>query len=225
MNHQVVKIYNTNDFKQTTKGIKVAQFMRLKPSSKSIFNIIVCILFYLVLMLQINNIFLSVLDTKKIINNFEDLVISNSLCCSYCNTVFADKYQQRTHYKLDWHRFNLKQHLHGLKSVSEDIFKVMIDKNDLSSSNSEEDAQSEDDSISLQLNENKKMKKKPIKQKIVEYKLDSSDEDCTEDDDVMNKNDILSSIGTRHSKVFFENEEGNIFSIYRCLLHNKKVYL
>ncbi|XP_031781136.1 ankyrin repeat and zinc finger domain-containing protein 1 isoform X2 [Nasonia vitripennis] len=194
MNHQIVKIYNTHDFERTTKGIKVAQFMRLKHSSS---------------------------DTKQIFNNFEDLVISNSLCCSYCNTVFADKYQQRTHYKLDWHRFNLKQHLHGLKSVSEDIFKVMMDKNDSSTSDSQKNTQTKD-CTPKQWNENKKTKKKTVNQKLLEYKLDSSDEDCTEEDSVMIKNDILLTITTRHSKVFFENEEGNIFSIYRCLLHSKK---
>lgn len=51
-----------------------------------------------------------------------ELVVSDSLCCSYCNTEFEDKTQQRLHYKLDWHRYNLKQHLNGLKSISEDNF-------------------------------------------------------------------------------------------------------
>lgn len=32
----------------------------------------------------------------------------------------------------------------------------------------------------------------------------------------------MSLTASRHSKVFFENDDGDIFSIYRCLLHSKK---
>ena len=32
MNHQTVKIYNEDDFKRVTRGIKVAQCMRVKTS-------------------------------------------------------------------------------------------------------------------------------------------------------------------------------------------------
>lgn len=54
------------------------------------------------------------------------LVVSDSLCCSHCNAEFEDKPQQRLHYKLDWHRYNLKQNLNGLKSISEDNFNRMV---------------------------------------------------------------------------------------------------
>lgn len=49
---------------------------------------------------------------------------------------------------------------------------------------------------------------------------DSSDTECN---DEMSKERKLLAIASRHSKVFFENEDGKIFSIYRCLLHHKKV--
>lgn len=56
----------------------------------------------------------------------------------------------------------------------------------------------------------------------IESISDSSDTECNE----MFKEkklQALLAIASRHSKVFFENEDGNIFSIYRCLLHHKKV--
>jgi hypothetical protein len=52
----------------------------------------------------------------------QDLSISETLFCSFCNAKFEDQAQQRLHYKLDWHRYNLKQKLGGLKSVTEDKF-------------------------------------------------------------------------------------------------------
>jgi hypothetical protein len=52
----------------------------------------------------------------------QDLNISETLFCSFCNAKFEDQAQQRLHYKLDWHRYNLKQKLGGLKSVTEEKF-------------------------------------------------------------------------------------------------------
>jgi hypothetical protein len=37
------------------------------------------------------------------------------------------------------------------------------------------------------------------------------------------KREHLRLMAARHTKVFFENEDGKILSIYRCLLHGKKV--
>lgn len=67
-------------------------------------------------------------ENEKVLNQLEDLVVSDSLCCSFCNAMFEDKTQQRHHYKLDWHCYNLKQHLNGLKSISEDTFNSLVDE-------------------------------------------------------------------------------------------------
>lgn len=50
-----------------------------------------------------------------------------------------------------------------------------------------------------------------------------SDISDTEYNDEMTKERKLQVVASRHTKVFFENDDGNIFSIYRCLLHHKKV--
>ena len=54
-----------------------------------------------------------------------DLNISETLFCSTCNTGFLDQTQQRQHYKLDWHRYNLKQQLAQKKTVSEEKFQQL----------------------------------------------------------------------------------------------------
>ena len=67
-------------------------------------------------------------ESKNPLDLLDDLVVSDSLSCSFCNTVFEDQTQQRLHYKLDWHRYNLKQRLHGLKPITEDGFNLIADK-------------------------------------------------------------------------------------------------
>jgi hypothetical protein len=65
--------------------------------------------------------------------------------CSACGlTAFADRSQQREHYKLDWHRYNLHQGLAGQEPLTEEAFDQMVeagqaDDVSLSGSDSEED--------------------------------------------------------------------------------------
>lgn len=73
-------------------------------------------------------IFILVSENEKLLNQLDDLVVSDSLSCSFCNTIFEDKAQQRLHYKLDWHRYNLKQRLNGLKPINEDKFSLLADE-------------------------------------------------------------------------------------------------
>ena len=47
--------------------------------------------------------------------------------------------------------------------------------------------------------------------------------DDDDDDDDAKRREHMRLIAIRHMKVFFENEDGKILSVYRCLLHGKKV--
>lgn len=46
----------------------------------------------------------------------------NNLSCSYCRIDFSDPQLQREHYKLDWHRYNLKQSLLLKQPIREEEF-------------------------------------------------------------------------------------------------------
>ncbi|XP_029173254.1 ankyrin repeat and zinc finger domain-containing protein 1-like [Nylanderia fulva] len=205
VDHQTFKIHNSDDFGRITRGIKVARCMQ-SPSPY-------------------------VPDEQEL----SQLVVSDSLCCSQCNTEFEDKPQQRLHYKLDWHRYNLKQHLNGLKSISEDYFNRMVGEGDMSSLSGSEAESDEDDAgtSETRTSSNETTKNEPISKsgtstgnksrktsdrrgRIIES--DISDTECEE----LSKERKLQVVASRHTKVFFENEDGNIFSIYRCLLHHKK---
>lgn len=62
------------------------------------------------------------------------------------------------------------------------------------------------------------------KLRMAEFMFDSSDSDNDDSNIEKKKTEAQRTVASRHSKVFFENEDKNIFSIYRCLLHNKKVF-
>lgn len=47
---------------------------------------------------------------------------STSLSCSFCRADFFGVSEQREHYKLDWHRYNLKQNLLGREPLTEKQF-------------------------------------------------------------------------------------------------------
>ena len=167
-------------------------------------------------------------ETTQIISNLDDLTVSESLCCSCCNAVFENKTQQRLHYKLDWHRFNLKNRLHGYKSISEDNFNLIANENDTSTSSSLEETYGSKGVIGISniknlQNARKKIRKIKKKLETLELKSDSSGVGDIQEDLDINKDNISLLTACRHSKVFFENDAGNIFSIYRCLLHSKKV--
>ncbi|XP_015111543.1 ankyrin repeat and zinc finger domain-containing protein 1 [Diachasma alloeum] len=210
MDNRLFKIYNQKDFDSITKGIKVAKCMRLKSSI--------------------------VPDPETIFSQLEDLTVSDSLSCSFCNKVFEDQAQQRSHYKLDWHRYNLKQRLRGFKSITEDEFDVLADEDDVSSlSGSESDPENGSETNSTDTatpkppdHDSKSSPSSSTRPKKLDRKLliscVSSDSEPEETSEAAQrrKHDALTVTASRHSKVFFENSEGDIFSIYRCLLHSKK---
>lgn len=46
----------------------------------------------------------------------------------------------------------------------------------------------------------------------------------SETDDIANKpSSDLFAAATRHCKAFFTNQQGQVFCVYRCILHHKKV--
>lgn len=53
--------------------------------------------------------------------------------CYYCRIEFPDSQLQRIHYKLDWHRYNLKQSLLSRLPISEEEFSEKTGNDDLSS--------------------------------------------------------------------------------------------
>ncbi|KGL77735.1 Ankyrin repeat and zinc finger domain-containing protein 1, partial [Tinamus guttatus] len=77
--------------------------------------------------------------------------VPERMFCSTCAQAFDSREEQTEHYRLDWHRFNLKQRLRGRRALPADSFEEKTRSGDVSSisgSDSESsDSSSESDSL------------------------------------------------------------------------------
>ncbi|XP_020026412.1 tRNA endonuclease ANKZF1 isoform X1 [Castor canadensis] len=84
---------------------------------------------------------------KKVLQG--PLDISVKLFCSACDQTFQNHQEQREHYKLDWHRFNLKQRLKNKPVLSAVDFEKQSSTGDLSSISGSEDSDSASEGLQI----------------------------------------------------------------------------
>ncbi|XP_072902441.1 tRNA endonuclease ANKZF1 isoform X4 [Hemitrygon akajei] len=126
--------------------------------------------------------------------------ISDRMSCSACGCSFESREEQTEHYRLDWHRFNLRRRLIGAQSVSADNFETIAGEiSSISGSDSEElDFHSEPEGLC-----------------------------CHRSLDVSDPGSGISSCeekpwGRRSTRVLFRTAEGELLSVYRCVLQGKQ---
>ncbi|XP_073701890.1 tRNA endonuclease ANKZF1 [Garra rufa] len=119
--------------------------------------------------------------------------VSDRMFCSACQCTFDSREEQMEHYKLDWHRFNLRQRLEERSVVTVEEFEKKTGTGDISSI-SGSDSDSEDE--------------------------DLRDEVGTEGTD--SALDTDQSACRLSSKVVFQNTQEQYLSLYRCVLQSKK---
>ncbi|XP_077303983.1 tRNA endonuclease ANKZF1 isoform X1 [Lithobates pipiens] len=91
-------------------------------------------------------------DKQKLPENSESrgssiLEISNRMSCTTCQSTFDSREEQKEHYTLDWHRFNLKRRIKGAGVLSEEDFQNKTQEGDVSSiSGSDSESSDEEDS-------------------------------------------------------------------------------
>ncbi|TMS06303.1 Ankyrin repeat and zinc finger domain-containing protein 1 [Larimichthys crocea] len=125
--------------------------------------------------------------------------VSGKMVCSACRCTFSNREEQMEHYKLDWHRFNLRLKISGMPPVTAEEFERKTGAGDMSSiSGSESDSEEGD-----------------------------SDSDSGGTSSNVNGTDNESSAETglisarASSKVVFQNSAGQYLSVYRCILQGK----
>ncbi|XP_065606525.1 tRNA endonuclease ANKZF1 [Cyrtonyx montezumae] len=59
--------------------------------------------------------------------------VPERMCCSTCGQEFGSREEQTEHYRLDWHRFNLKQRLQGRRALPVEEFEEKSRAGDISS--------------------------------------------------------------------------------------------
>ncbi|KAM9805207.1 tRNA endonuclease ANKZF1 [Neosynchiropus ocellatus] len=124
--------------------------------------------------------------------------VSDRMLCSACRCTFISREEQLEHYKLDWHRFNLRLKISGLTPVTAEEFEKKSGAGDMSSisgseSDSDEEESDDDD-----------------EREVVSNVVGGED---TPDASVWS--------GRPSSKVVFLNAAGQYISVLRCILHRK----
>uniref|UniRef100_A0A3P9LLG1 tRNA endonuclease ANKZF1 n=1 Tax=Oryzias latipes TaxID=8090 RepID=A0A3P9LLG1_ORYLA len=136
-------------------------------------------------------------DDRRTENNLPREV-SDKMLCSACKCPFNTKEEQREHYKLDWHRFNLRQKIVGLHPLNVEEFEKKTGSGDLSSiSGSESDSEDEGSDT---------------KGGVI---TDFTGTDCG------SSISLHSITGRLSSKVVLQNSAGEYLSVYRCVLQGK----
>ncbi|XP_059198970.1 tRNA endonuclease ANKZF1 isoform X2 [Centropristis striata] len=125
--------------------------------------------------------------------------VSDKMVCSACKCLFTSREEQMEHYKLDWHRFNLRLKISGLPPVSAEEFETKTGAGDMSSiSGSESDSEEEDS----------------------ESESGTTGSNVTGTDNESSAENSLFT-GRLSSKVFLQNSAGQYLSVYRCILQGK----
>ncbi|XP_042636205.1 LOW QUALITY PROTEIN: ankyrin repeat and zinc finger domain-containing protein 1 [Orycteropus afer afer] len=120
--------------------------------------------------------------------------ISQKLYCSTCDQTFQNHEEQREHYKLDWHRFNLKQRLKDNPLLSALDFEKQSSAGDLSSISGSEDSDSASEEDLQIFDEERAEFEKPNRPR-----------------------------GFHPHRVLFQNAQGQFLSAYRCILGPRQV--
>ncbi|XP_056285572.1 ankyrin repeat and zinc finger domain-containing protein 1 isoform X2 [Pseudoliparis swirei] len=125
--------------------------------------------------------------------------VSDKMVCSACRCAFVSREEQMEHYKLDWHRFNLRLKISGMPPVTAEEFERKTGAGDMSSISGSESDSEDDDSDS-------------------ESGGKSSNVTGTD-----NNSSVENSLftGRHYNKVFFQNSAGQYISVYRCILQGQ----
>ncbi|XP_062972867.1 tRNA endonuclease ANKZF1 [Elgaria multicarinata webbii] len=124
------------------------------------------------------------------------LEVSDRMYCSACSRAFDNREEQTEHYRLDWHRFNLKQRLLGRRMLTAEEFEVKTQAGDVSSISGSDSSNSDSDSES----------ESPFYQ-------NSEDKGSSRQSP---------SPLPRSQRVLFRNSQGQLISVYRCVLNTMK---
>ncbi|XP_045167402.2 ankyrin repeat and zinc finger domain-containing protein 1-like [Mercenaria mercenaria] len=190
-------LYNTTEAQSKLSGITLAS---CNPSLKS----------------RVQNVVNTVSEVEEVAAPAPELLqltVSDKMSCNYCDAVFAHRVEQKRHYRSDWHRYNLKLRLKGKDRVSEEQFEdISGNISSLSGSDSDSEADTDTDKES-KTGSGKKLPGSPHRRiHSGNTSTDSESESGNQTEDV----------ARRLPKVYFRNKNGDLLSIYRCVLCHKK---
>lgn len=84
-------------------------------------------------------------STPPIASDMNKLTVAESATCAFCDVKFDSFVQQRSHFRTDWHKYNVQRQARGLPSLTEEEFEDMSDLGSHSSLSGSEDEHENDD--------------------------------------------------------------------------------
>ncbi|KAM8855628.1 tRNA endonuclease ANKZF1 [Spinachia spinachia] len=125
--------------------------------------------------------------------------VSDKMLCTACKSSFVSREEQTEHYKLDWHRFNLRLKISGMPAVTAEEFERRTGAGDMSSISGSESDSGEGDSDS-------------------ESGGTSSNVPGTDNE---SSAELRSSAGRLCNRVVFQNSAEQYLSVHRCILQGE----
>ncbi|XP_053149135.1 ankyrin repeat and zinc finger domain-containing protein 1 isoform X2 [Hemicordylus capensis] len=122
------------------------------------------------------------------------LEVSDRMYCSACSRAFDSREEQTEHYRLDWHRFNIKQRLLGRQMLTAEEFEANAQAGDVSSISGSDSSDSDSE----------------------------SDPPPYQDSEGKESDHQSSSPCSRSQRILFRNSQGQLLSVYRCVLSTIK---
>nr|XP_046205561.1 ankyrin repeat and zinc finger domain-containing protein 1-like [Oncorhynchus gorbuscha] len=123
--------------------------------------------------------------------------VSDRMVCSACQCPFDTREEQMEHYKLDWHRFNLRQRPSGKTPATVEEFERKTGGGDMSSISGSDSEDEEPDS---------------------DWAVEN-----TEAAPLQKDHGVLEAESFRRlsNRVVFQNSQGQYLAVYRCVLQSK----
>lgn len=84
-------------------------------------------------------------STSPVASDTNKLTVAESATCASCDIKFDSFLQQRSHFRTDWHKYNVQRQARGLPSLTEEEFEDMSDLGSHSSLSGSEDEHENDD--------------------------------------------------------------------------------
>ncbi|KAK6166090.1 hypothetical protein SNE40_022861 [Patella caerulea] len=192
--YSVCMLYNTNEAKEKLKSLSVANCNPSTENQQATYD--------------------SDTDKDKNVIHKIKLTVSDKMYCNCCDCVFEERKDQEQHYKSDWHRYNLRLKLGGLKSVKIEDFEKIA--NDVSSISGSED--DEEDSSDTESGPNRSKSKLAIPAHVRSTSVSGSSDSESEASVVKHGRNSANNI----NKYYLRNKDGELISLYKCLLYHKK---
>ncbi|ETE70721.1 Ankyrin repeat and zinc finger domain-containing protein 1 [Ophiophagus hannah] len=127
-------------------------------------------------------------ETKELQQAKLILEVSDRMYCSVCSKAFENRDDQKEHYRLDWHRFNLKQRLLGRQMLTVEEFEAKTQADDVSSISGSDSSDCESNS-------------------------ESESQSC-----LNGERKGTGYCNPRSQRILFKNSEAQLISVFRCRL-------